>query len=221
MKSHAKGETPSVESYIDNYCDRFLEFTDLVTHELKSYEPKLFVDCANGLTALQITRVKERIGAKLAIVVINKSYELPNKLNALCGPEHILKSKKADSAIADHCKTASFDGDGDRMIYYKPVDKKAVVSNGDKIVAFVMNYIVEKLEMCRIRNQVTHCLVYNPYMNGNCVKFLESNEVNTFLVPFGVSHLAKEVKKYTIGAGCDFSGHSIFHVDWETLDRAL
>lgn len=101
------------------------------------------------------------------------------------------------------------------MIYYKRGDKKALVMNGDKIMAFIMMWIVEKLEILGILDKISHCLMHTAYMNGSCLKFLKSNSVKTSCMPTGVKNFAVEVQKYTIGAACDFSGHSLFHIDWK------
>ena len=107
------------------------------------------------------------------------------------------------------------------MIYYKRGDRKALIMNGDKIMAFIMMWIVEKLELVGIMGSISHCLVHTAYMNGNCLKFLKSNSVQTACVATGAKNFAKELQKYDLGAACDFSGHSQFHVNWKKINQAL
>ena len=56
------------------------------------------------------------------------------------------------SEVAKHApdKVACFDGDADRLCYVKRHEKAILVINGDKIFAFLMMYIVEKLEILQV-----------------------------------------------------------------------
>lgn len=94
------------------------------------------------------------------------------------------------------------------MIYYKRGDRKALIMDGDKIMALIMMYLVEKLELLGLVSKISHCLVHTAYMNGSCSKFLKSNSINTKTVPTGVKNFASELKKYVISGASDFSGHS-------------
>ena len=58
---------------------------------------------------------------------------------------------------------ACLDGDGDRIIYFKRTDRAPYVINGDKLYAFLMMYIVEKLELLGIKSAVPVALVNTAY----------------------------------------------------------
>mmetsp|Transcript_22784 Transcript_22784/g.28207 ORF Transcript_22784/g.28207 Transcript_22784/m.28207 type:complete len:98 (-) Transcript_22784:781-1074(-) len=94
-------------------------------------------------------RLSERVRSRLTILIMNRRPSESARLNNECGAEYVLKTGRIsyEGTTADPTKTACFDGDGDRLIYYKRGERKALVMTGDKIGSLIMMYIVEKLEM--------------------------------------------------------------------------
>ena len=72
----------------------------------------------------------------LRVKLINSRTESFKDLNELCGAEYVHKEKKepTELLISDSCKVASFDGDADRLIYFKRRGDSGspVVIDGDK-----------------------------------------------------------------------------------------
>ena len=66
-----------------------------------------------------------------------------------------------NDAMSEKC--ACLDGDGDRLIYFKRAGKKPMVINMDKIFAFLMMYIVEKLELLGVKEAVPLALINTAY----------------------------------------------------------
>ena len=225
MKHHA--QNPKITDYVNGFCFQFLQLTDMIESEARQvkrlYEGSVTVDCANGLASFHMPRLAQIVAPKLTVSVMNRRTGESSRLNEECGAEYVLKTGRVsyEGTAADPTKTACLDGDGDRLIYYKRGERKALTMNGDKVFALIMMYIVEKLEVLQIISKVSHCLITTNYANSACTKFLEANDVNYMKVATGVRNAKPELKKYVIAGACDFSGHGSWYVRWEWLNKAL
>jgi phosphoacetylglucosamine mutase len=86
-------------------------------------------------------------------------------------------------------KGCSFDGDADRLIYFRKgtgKNEKIDVIDGDKQFALIMMYVRELLEQTGL--DVPHVLVNTAYSNGMANKYLDQNKVNRVCVPTGVKN---------------------------------
>ena len=97
--------------------------------------------------------------------MINTKTERFDLLNFNCGADFVNSKVKLPSEMNSACpeKAACLDGDGDRLIYFKRTEKKPLVINCDKLYAFLMMYIMEKLEMMGINSVVPVALVNTAY----------------------------------------------------------
>ncbi len=88
--NHAEGAT--VESYLDNYADAFIEFQKLIEENKavkKCYVPKIAIDCANGVGAIHLKVLAEKLKEYIEIVPFNTDIENKVFLNHNCGAEYV------------------------------------------------------------------------------------------------------------------------------------
>ena len=50
---------------------------------------------------------------------------------------------------------------------------------------------------------------------------MKANDIETFVVPSGIKHAFKEIRKYVVGAHCEHNGHGTICTNWDWLDKAL
>ena len=185
----------------------------------------MVLDCANGVGALPMERIKESIESHIDIGLVNTATDNPLVLNEGCGAEFVHKEGKLPSQFPDDdsvVKGASFDGDADRLIYYfRRDDGKIDIIDGDKQFSYLMMYVKELLFALNIQNEVSHVLVNTAYANSKALSFINDQKINTVMVPTGVKNAHPVVQRYVIGANDEPNGHGTICVKWEELDRAL
>ena len=148
----------------------------------------------------------------------------PQELNEGCGAEFVHKDVKHPTGVDANnspLKAACFDGDADRLIYFKNGGKPVVI-DGDKQFSLLMLYIVELLQALGLSEfDVSHCLVNTAYANSQALNYIKRNGITTKMVPTGVKNAHPVVQQYVIGANDEPNGHGTICVKWEELDRAL
>mmetsp|Transcript_11986 Transcript_11986/g.36511 ORF Transcript_11986/g.36511 Transcript_11986/m.36511 type:complete len:509 (-) Transcript_11986:1504-3030(-) len=164
----------------------------------------LSVDCANGIggqAMRQITDAAEDTSTALFNVG-------EGELNFWCGADFVQKQNATPARHLDARRSASIDGDADRLVYYqKLAGEKARVVDGGKILAFIVRYISERL-LPNISSNISVGAVHTAYTNGACIKFMESLKgVSLVCAKTGVKHLEIEARKYDIGAYWEPNGH--------------
>ena len=82
------------QDYIENFTNNYIEFISLLEEPKKGgykYERRITLDCANGVGAIPMEMVAERLKDHLTIDLINTRTDNPEKLNNNCGAEHVHK----------------------------------------------------------------------------------------------------------------------------------
>lgn len=218
----------TVRSYIDYYADAFIEFQHIIDSDKKikkCYMPRIAVDCANGVGALHILQLADRLRDYLEILPFNDNIDAKPLLNNKCGAEFVQKEGHlpiiSKPEVAGLTKMASFDGDADRLIYFwKYGEEKARVIDGDKQFALLTLYISQLLYKLDLPADMM-ILVNTGYANGQAVKFLESNDIQQKRVPTGVKNAHPITSQYVIGANDEPNGHGTIQVKWPELNAAL
>ena len=116
---------------------------------------------------------------------------------------------------------ACFDGDGDRLIYFKRFEKYPMIITGDKIWCLIMMYIMEKIELLQSIDSITHCLYLTASANSQAFRWLGQNDVVFKKAPAGIRNARELVREYVVGAYAETNGHGIIYVDWERFNAAL
>ena len=85
-------------------------------------------------------------------------------------------------------KAAAFDGDADRLIYFKNLGDKPVIIDGDKQFILIMLYVSDLLKKLGIEEQASHVLVNTAYANSQALDYIKKCGINTQMVPTGVKN---------------------------------
>ena len=84
---------------IDDFVDAYLEFLNLIDTDWSSYENELVLDCANGVGALPMILIKNRIKDYINIELVNTMTDDPLVLNEGCGAEYVHKEARLPTEI--------------------------------------------------------------------------------------------------------------------------
>ncbi len=155
------------------------------------------IDTANGATSV----IAEKVFTALGI----KHYTLNNtpngtNINENCGSTHLDVIKKY--VVENHCNLGiAYDGDGDRCL---AVDENGNEIDGDKILAIMSKYMMEKDTLMR------NTIVATVMSNLGLKKYSEENNVNLIQTKVGDRYVLEEMLKNGYNLGGEQSGHVIF-----------
>ena len=161
----------SADSATD-FTNAFRDFVDLCKSNqaapLQNYEPSLVLDCANGVGALPMHGIVKALRGYLEIELVNTNTNEPELLNEGCGAEFVHKDAKLPTGVDANSpkKAACFDGDADRLMYFKNLGEKPVIIDGDKQFCLLMLYITCLLKELGIEDRVSNVLVNTAYANS-------------------------------------------------------
>ncbi|KAJ1374981.1 hypothetical protein KIN20_038200 [Parelaphostrongylus tenuis] len=130
-----------------------------------SYSPNLILDCANGVGAKKMRMLCQFLPENALIVQFRNE---DGELNHKCGADYVKIRQTLPENFGDvdtNAKCASFDGDADRLIYFRRATnngEKAVLLDGDKIAVLIAKYVKEALNCAGINRShygsSTNCL---------------------------------------------------------------
>ena len=155
------------------------------------------IDTANGATSV----IAEKVFTALGI----KHYTLNNtpngtNINHNCGSTHLDVIKKY--VVENHCNLGiAYDGDGDRCL---AVDENGNEIDGDKILAIMSKYMVEKDTLMR------NTIVATVMSNLGLKKYAGENNINLIQTKVGDRYVLEEMLKNGYNLGGEQSGHVIF-----------
>ncbi|GFN95408.1 phosphoacetylglucosamine mutase-like, partial [Plakobranchus ocellatus] len=104
-------------------------------------------------------------------------------------------------------RCASFDGDGDRIVYfYKTKDGKFSLLDGDKIATLFASFLSDLVKSSGLKLNLG--LVQTAYANGSSTNYItEIMKVPVACVPTGVKHLHHKAGDFDIGVYFEANGH--------------
>jgi phosphoacetylglucosamine mutase len=197
----------------------------------KNHGRKLYVDCANGVGYPHVQRLQQYESLSF-IEARNGPGDGP--LNDRCGSEYVQKNQTnpcwyngEESELLlgadDYC--ASFDGDADRIVFFK----NAILLDGDKIACLIGNFIRKQLDTLLLvdsdetavvgeattrtttsssRLLPTLGVVQTAYANGASTEYLRTKNVDVTLAKTGVKYVhAAAHERYDIGVYFEANGH--------------
>ena len=154
------------EDYINNMTSAFIEFVKLCDSD---YHSDFVLDCANGVGAVPMEKVAKILNPHINIRLINTAITNTAKLNEGCGAEFVHKEFKEPSELKKEmpAKCAAFDGDADRLMYFRRSGPglAPTIVDGDKQFALLMMYIKEQLDKLEVPD-LSHVLVHTAYANS-------------------------------------------------------
>lgn len=143
---------PKAFDYIENFARAFVTFCELTGKPKPGYEPQFVLDCANGVGFFTFTGVLNFVSQYLKPSLINTRVETKKLVNHECGAEFVQKDIQYPTEYdlnSSPTKGCSFDGDADRLIYFRKgtgKNERVDVIDGDKQFALIMMYVRELLE---------------------------------------------------------------------------
>ena len=172
----------------------------------------LFVDCANGVGALKLKRMADKLGEKLPVEILNADIRTPGTLNHQCGSDFVKVEQRLPTGIQeDQAKgrCCSFDGDADRIVYYfVDADGKFTLLDGDKIAALAASYLHELIQAIpALKGQIEIGVVQTAYANGNATRYFEKQGIPVACTETGVKHLHHRAEEFDIGVYFEANGH--------------
>lgn len=235
VKSHnfPQFAEPTVEGYYKAITDAFKELHEItVEPEGSRYQPKLIVDCANGVGAPRFRDLLQHIPSDLLEVEFRNE---SGQLNHLCGADFVKIAQKLPANfksedVGAEPKCASFDGDADRLIYFRakgaePNGSAAELFDGDKIACLYAMYIKEQLKAyhaTRPTYNIDMGIVQTAYANGSSTRFIRDElQLKSVIVKTGVKHLHEEASEFDVGIYFEANGHGtvVFSSHFDSIMR--
>lgn len=155
------------------------------------------IDTANGATSVIADKVFTALGIKH--YTLNNTPNGTN-INEHCGSTHLDVIKKY--VVENKCNLGiAYDGDGDRCL---AVDENGNEIDGDKILAIMSKYMMEKDTLMR------NSIVATVMSNLGLKKYADGNNVNLVQTKVGDRYVLEEMLKSGYNLGGEQSGHVIF-----------
>ena len=203
----------SEEGYWHKLMSAFTKLNDQYVASGKSalrYDRFVTVDCANGVGAVKMAHLRDKISDVIQIRLENTGQ---GKLNDNCGADFVKLYQKAPSGVKLEplARYASFDGDADRIVYFfvpESEPKSLYLLDGDKIAILFAFYLDSLLKSSGLRSQLTFRLIQSAYANGSSTIFArEKLSLETDCVATGVKHLHSQAKKFDVSVYFEANGH--------------
>ena len=165
------------------------------------YEGGLQLDCAGGVGM----GVMKELGFEwVKLVNLN-----PEQLNHECGAEFAHKDRRLPVGMELGVKSASFDGDADRLVYYKSAEQLSVLG-GERLTVLYATALKRLLSQTSSDTKIT--VVTTGYSNSASILYLESQGIKSIIVPTGVKYLHQEAHHHDISIYFESNGHgTILH----------
>ncbi len=182
---------------IDDAGGRYIEYLkSRISSSLKLDGMKIVIDCANGAAYKVAPTILWELGAKVFPINVDPDGTNVNKNSGSTNTKNIISKVNefnADIGIA-------LDGDADRCII---IDEKGNTINGDRILAIISKYWVEKDKL----NEKT---VIGTIMSNQALEIYLKKEGLTFIrTDVGDKNIVEEMYKNKYILGGEPSGHII------------
>uniref|UniRef100_V9K8C4 Phosphoacetylglucosamine mutase n=1 Tax=Callorhinchus milii TaxID=7868 RepID=V9K8C4_CALMI len=195
--------TATVEGYYKKLSQAFIA----LTAKACCSPEQLNVDGANGIGALKLQEMEPYLQKKLILKLYNNGTS--GKLNHLCGADYVKVGQKPPQGLDMKVneRSCSFDGDGDRIVYYY-ADKAGQfhLLDGDKIATLITTFLMELLAKADLDLQIA--VVQTAYANGSSTRYIEEvMKVPVHCVSTGVKHLHHKAQEFDVGVYFEANGH--------------
>lgn len=198
---------PSTPSFVglDGYDQSIIQAYRLLVSTVDDHTQrgKIHVDCANGVGHQHLCRLQS-LGLDF---IIPRNGEGP--LNENCGSEYVQKNQlpprwyDGDEPPTNVMYCASFDGDADRIVFFK----NDILLDGDKIASLIGNFIRKQLNTLG-DDTLRMGVVQTAYANGASTNYLQDQNVQVVLAKTGVKFVHKAAHDaFDIGVYFEANGH--------------
>nr|CCA21746.1 phosphoacetylglucosamine mutase putative [Albugo laibachii Nc14] len=222
FEQYNKGDWASEIGYYNMLVDGFKQLTGSQDSKKLEMRTPLYVDCAHGIGATQLTKLAKELGECLHLEVCN----LPNdgELNHECGADYVQKARKHPAGFSrDNFKgkrCCSLDGDADRVVFHY-FDENADwhLLNGDKIACLFAEFFLEKLQVLDLDKSVRLGCVQTAYANGASTRYLREKGINVVVSETGVKFCHAKALEFDIGITFESNGHGTVLIKDELVDK--
>lgn len=218
INSSGRYGTPSEVGYYTKLSNAFKQLYQVSTCNV--YNPAMVVDGANGVGAIKMAEMMKYITSTgLSVTVYNDGST--GQLNYMCGADYVKIQQMAPQGLAmsNGVRYASFDGDGDRLVYYY-ADSCGVfrLLDGDKITSLIAKYLAELVHQVGVKFDIG--VVQTAYANGASTDFISKVAgLPIKCVPTGVKHLHHAAQQFDIGVYFEANGHGTVLFKQSTTDE--
>lgn len=184
-----------------------------------STQPPVIVDCANGVGALKMTTLMEKLSCRYFELVNCGTLDGDGAiLNDGCGADFVKSNHQAPKLPESVQRLpwrhyASLDGDADRLVYFTFDDEKHqfIMLDGDKIAAlFALTFktLLERAELFEDGN-ISLGIVQTAYANGASTAYLKDQlGLKVHFTSTGVKYLHEAAATlFDIGIYFEANGH--------------
>ncbi|XP_078736428.1 phosphoacetylglucosamine mutase [Lampetra fluviatilis] len=198
---------PSLVGYAHKLTQAFLALLQQAPPPAQGLPRRLTVDAANGIGAPRLSELLGPLREQLSVAVSNDG--TAGKLNEGCGADYVKVQQKPPQGVelAPNAHCCSFDGDGDRVVFFYADDAgRFHLLDGDKIATLVAHFLQDLLKQAALQLQVS--VVQTAYANGSSTHFLTGTlGVPVHCVKTGVKHLHHQAQKADVGVYFEANGH--------------
>lgn len=204
-----------LKEYFNAFFQPFIDILDKSNH-LKFR--KLYIDCANGVGAVQLNQLKEIFESKtdkIKIELINTDYNDFSKLNVDCGADYVKTNQKLPQGVSPTLAMnpenlfCSLDGDADRIIFYA-LDENAnfCLLDGDRMATLIGEFFIKKTPK-NFWEDIRLGIVQTAYANGNSTSYIsEELKLDVKCAKTGVKNLHHDaVENFDVGIYFEANGH--------------
>lgn len=164
--SNKTNALPSESDYYQHFSSHFSTLMNAAPLQTTGlYKPELILDCSGGVGASKIAEFSHL----LSLTLRNTDKEM---LNEGCGAEHVQKTQTLPvNFTGSEDKSASFDGDADRLVYFKGTS----VLGGDKLMALYLRALHGLFRLEGVNAEIG--VVTTGYSNTAAIEYLNSMAV--------------------------------------------
>ena len=199
-ESNREGSVAGIEVYVEGLRSK----AGRLFEEFKGgerYERALQLDCAGGVGM----SVMKELGFDW-VQLVNLD---PGQLNHDCGAEFAHKDRRLPLGMQLNLKSASFDGDADRLVYYYSAEQLNVLG-GERLTVLYATALNRLLSKTSSEAKIT--VVTTGYSNSASIAYLESQGIRSIIVATGVKYLHQEAHNHDISIYFESNGHgTILH----------
>jgi phosphoacetylglucosamine mutase len=182
----------------------------------------LHVDCANGVGALKLQKMRPYLVSYGLHLVLYNCGE--GKLNDRCGADFVEKEKTYPLGmcnIREGERCCSLDGDADRIVYFTKRDSQFCLLNGDRIACLMVSYIWDIINSHDLHQVPDIGVIQTAYANGASKMYLQKQfpTVDIVLADTGVKNLHHKAQQYDIGVYFEANGHGTVLFSRTFLDK--
>ncbi|SZF04730.1 unnamed protein product [Blumeria hordei] len=200
---------PSEKGYYEKLADAFDRAV-----RVRKIKGSITVDCANGISGPKIGELIKHLQntkTNLEIKITNDNVIQPETLNHECGADFVKTRQRAPPypRIISNQRCCSFDGDGDRIIYYYLDPETGFrLLDGDKISTFCASFFCDLTKEARVFEELRIGVVQTAYANGASTKYIEKAlKLPVKCTSTGVKWLHHAATKFDIGVYFEANGH--------------